>query len=126
MAERRPLVVGAGGLGELPAGDTLPAAAVVAVPATGYSLLADHNGAYLRFTAGTAKSITVRAEATHPLPGNGEWHIRNVGAGTLTLTPASGVSIAPPYAGTLNVPPGGTVTLKRVAPNEFDLMGVTA
>lgn len=89
------------------------------------NLLASQVGLYLRFTSGSAKAYTVRADATEALPANGEWHIRNVGANDLTIVEDTGVTINPPNGGTLVVPVGGTVTLKRVATDEFDLLGQT-
>ena len=99
---------------------------VTEVSDAGSNLLALQAGLYLRFTATAAKALTVRPDATEPLPANGEWHIRNVGAGDLTLVEGSGVTINPPNEGTLIVPVGGTVTLKLVAADEFDLLGQTA
>ena len=82
-------------------------------------------GKYIRFTNAAAKTLTVQDEATEALPANGEWHIRNVGAADLTLVEDTSVTINPPNGGTLVVPQGGTVTLKRVAEDEFDLLGQT-
>lgn len=80
----------------------------------------------MRFTASSAKTCTFRPNSVEALPANGEWHLRNAGAGNLTLTPGSGVTLNAPYSGTLVVPPQGTVTVKRVAADLFDVMGVTA
>lgn len=101
------------------------AATVVTVSATDTDLLASQAGQYIRFTASTAKTYTVRPDATEALTDNGEWHLRNVGTGDLTIVEGSGVSIAPPNGGTLVVPQGGTVTLKRAAEDTFDLLGQT-
>lgn len=100
-------------------------APVAAVTGTAHDITAGEVGSYLRFTAGTAKSCTFRPHSTHALPDDGEWHIRNAGAGNLTLTPGAGVALNAPHAGTLVVPPQGTVTVKRVAADVFDVMGVT-
>lgn len=100
-------------------------AAVETISATDTDLLATHAGKYLRFTAGTAKTLTVQDDATEPLSADVEFHIRNVGAGDLTLVEDTAVTINPPNGGTLDVPTGGTVTLKRVAEDEFDLLGQT-
>ena len=93
---------------------------------TSHDITAAESGGYLRFTATSAKTCTFRPESTEALPDNGEWHIRNVGAGDVTLTAGSGVTLNAPYSGTLVVPPQGTVTVKRVAADVFDVMGVTA
>lgn len=100
-------------------------AVVATVTGTAYDLLADDNSKYIRFTNAAAKTVTVRPDATEALPANGEWHIRNVGAADLTIAEGSGVTVNEPAGGTLIIPQGGTATLKRVAVNEFDLMGVT-
>lgn len=82
-------------------------------------------GRYLRFTNASAKTYTARPESTEALPPNFEVHGRNVGAADLTITAGSGVTINAPAGGTLVVPQRGTFTLKRVAADEFDLIGVT-
>lgn len=86
-------------------------------------LLADHAGQYLRFTNVAAKTLTVQDNATEALPADCEFHIRNVGTNDLTLIEDTAVTINPPHGGTLVIPTGATVTLKRVAEDEFDLMG---
>jgi hypothetical protein len=101
-------------------------APVSTVSGTSHDITAAEAGGYLRFTATSAKTCTFRPESTEALPDNGEWHIRNVGAGDITLTAGSGVTLNAPYSGTLAVPPLGTVTVKRVAADVFDVMGVTA
>ncbi|APZ81843.1 hypothetical protein vBEliSR6L_78 [Erythrobacter phage vB_EliS_R6L] len=96
---------------------------VVTIADANSNLLASQMGGFLRFTAGTAKILTVQSEATEAMPENGEWHLRNVGAADLTLAEGVGVTIHPPSDGTLVIPQGGTVTIKRVAEDEFDLFG---
>ncbi len=82
-------------------------------------------GNYVRLTSGGTKSVTVDPEATTALPDGGEWHFRNVGAGDATFVEGSGVTITPPNGGTLVVPVAGTVTLKRVGADAFELLGQT-
>jgi Bacteriophage T4 gp9/10-like protein. len=102
------------------------ASPVATVSAQDTDLDPAHNGHYVRFTYSGAKTLTVQDDATEPLPANGEWHIRNASAsGNLTLVEDTSVTINPPVGGTLEIEPGGTVTLKRVGTDEFDLMGVT-
>src|SRR5690606_5737370 len=100
-------------------------AAVVTGSGTSDDLDPAHEGSYQRWTNSSAKELTVEPESTTAQPANGEWHIRNVGAGSLTITAGSGVTINPPAGGTLVVPTGGTVTLKRVDEDEYDLLGQT-
>lgn len=89
------------------------------------NLLAEDVSRYLRFTATSAKTLTVQPESTVPQQANAEWHIRNAAAANLTIAAGSGVTINAPYGGTLIVPPQATVTLKRVAADTYDLMGQT-
>lgn len=100
-------------------------APVLPVTGTTYDVLAADVGSYLRFTDAGAKTVTVQDDATEALPDNGEWHIRNAGAGDLTLVEDAGVTINPPAGGTLVLEEGMTITLKRVAADEFDLIGQT-
>jgi hypothetical protein len=99
--------------------------AITEIATTLYDLDTNDAGSYLRFTAATAKTMSVRADATHALLDDSEWHIRNAGAGNLTLSPAGGVTITPPAGGSLIIPPDGVATLKRIAVDTFDLMGTT-
>lgn len=100
-------------------------AAVLAEASNAYSVGAADKGKYIRLTNAGAKTITVRDEAEHALPLNGEWHFRNAGVGDATFVPDAGVTVNAPAGGSLVVGEGGTVTLKRVAADEFDLMGST-
>lgn len=88
-------------------------------------LVITDSGKYLRFTSTSAKALTVPPQSSVSWVADTEVHVRNHGASNLTLTPGSGVGLNPPYAGTLVVPPGGTVTLKRVASDSWDVMGQT-
>lgn len=98
---------------------------VVQTEAADYTVDPDDVGHYIRLTNIATKDVTVDPEATTALPDDGEWHFRNVGAGDATFVEGSGVTITPPNGGTLAVPQNGTVTLKRVAADEFDLLGQT-
>lgn len=97
---------------------------VVMTDADDYTLLAAHVNLYIRLTASGAKQIIVQDEELEALPTNGEWHFRNVGDGDATIIPDAYTVVNPPAGGTLVIPEGGTVTLKRVAENEFDLFGL--
>jgi hypothetical protein len=97
----------------------------VQTEAADYVVDPDDAGNYIRLTNGGTKDVTVDPDATTPLPANGEWHFRNVGAGDATFVEGSGVVIQPPNGGTLVVPVDGTVTLKRVAADIFELLGQT-
>lgn len=80
-----------------------------------------------RFTTVGAKTLTVQPDATEAIPQDAEFYGANRAAsGNLTIVAGSGVTINVPAGGSLVINPGGTYTLKRVAVDEFDLMGQTA
>jgi len=83
------------------------------------------NTQYIRFTSGNVKTLNVRTDANHAIDTDAEFHLHNEGGNNLTVVPATGVTITPPPSGSLSIPTGGTATLKRVATDSFDLMGVT-
>lgn len=89
------------------------------------TLLLTDAGKYLRFTSTSAKTCTVPPQGSVSWADDTEVHIRNSAASNLTLAPGSGVTLTAQYNGTLVIPPQGTVTLKRVASNSWDVMGVT-
>lgn len=95
------------------------------ITTTTADLLTSNAGKYHRFTNTSAKTLTVRPNATHAIAQDAEFHLRNVGAADLTIVAGSGVTVNPPNGGTLVVPEGGTVTIKRVAEDVFDLLGQT-
>lgn len=99
--------------------------AVLAITGTTHDLAAADAGKYHRFTSASAKSLNVRAEADHALPPDGEWEVRNAGTLDLTIAPAVGVTVNAPAGGTLVMAPGMSAVLKRVAADEFDLIGHT-
>lgn len=101
-------------------------AAIQTVSTETSDLLDTQASAYVRFThTGTGKTLTVRPNATHALPDEGEWTIHNAGANGLTIVQGSGVTVTPPSNGTLVIPSGGTAFLKRTAADTFDLAGQT-
>lgn len=95
------------------------------IAGTTYDLLAADAGKYLRATNAGTKTFTVRDNADEDQPSSGEWHIRNAGAGDLTLVEDTAVTINVPAGGTLVLSQGMTATLKRVAVDEYDLIGQT-
>lgn len=79
-------------------------------------------GWYYRFTNATA-TFTFNPSAGFVV--GSEFHGRNAGVGTLTITASGGMTINAPAGGTLVIPPGGTFTVKIVGASEADLIGVT-
>lgn len=100
-------------------------APVVTIGGTSHDLAAEDESCFLEFTNASAKTLNVMLEANEALPINGEFHIYNAGAGNLTITPEGGVTVTPPTLGTLVIPQGAAVTLKRAAADVFRLIGQT-
>lgn len=91
-----------------------------------HNISGDEVGTYIRMVGAGAKTVTFRPDATEPLPQNGEWHIRNAaGSGDVTLVEGDGVTLNLPAGGSLVMEPGMTVTVKRIAADEFDVIGST-
>ena len=80
-------------------------------------------GSYLRYTGGGSKSLTF--DDASGFEAGQEFHGRNVSAGDLTLVEAGGMTLNAPFGGSLVVPQGGTFTVKIVAADEADVIGVT-
>ncbi len=81
-------------------------------------------GAYLRFTNGSAKTVTF--DSADGFTVDQEFHITNrASSGNLTLTEAGTMTLNPPKGGTLVLEPGDTVTVKMVDTDEADVMGST-
>lgn len=116
-------VNGATGAVVLTAADT--PATIITDATAARDLGASDMGAYIRFTNSAAKALTVRDNADVAITSGLEVHGRNVGAGDLTITEDTAVTVNVPAGGTLVIPQGGTFTLKKVATDEWDLFGVT-
>ncbi len=100
-------------------------ATIITDATTARDLGASDMGAYIRFTNSAAKALTVRDNADVAITSGLEVHGRNVGAGDLTITKDTAVTVNVPAGGTLVIPQGGTFTLKKVSTDEWDLFGVT-
>lgn len=88
------------------------------------SLAPADEGKYLRSTSATAVSLTMPVGLALVDPA-AEIHIRQAGAGLVTIVAASGVTINTPFGGTLVLAgQGATATLKKVAADEYDLFGL--
>jgi hypothetical protein len=102
--------------------------------AAGYAEIATESGAartaqasqgntYVRFTNASAKVYTFDDAEAYTI--GQEFHGRNVGAGDLSIEGTTGMTINPPFGGSLVIPEQGTFTVKIVAAGEADLFGVT-
>lgn len=79
---------------------------------------------YVRFLSDSPASLVVPNEGTVGFLDGTEIHIRAVGNGLVTVSEGSGVTVNPPFGGTLVLAgAGATVTIKKVGENEWDLMG---
>lgn len=82
-------------------------------------------GVFGNYTRFTHASPTYHFADDEPWEIGAEYHGRYEGSGTLTITSDTGFTINPPTDGSLVIPPGGTFTVKIVAADEADLLGVT-
>jgi len=82
-------------------------------------------GVYLRHTNASASTVTVPPQASVAWVADTEIHIRRAGDDDLTITPGSGVTLNAPSGGTLVMTAAMSVTLKRVASDEWDVIGDT-
>lgn len=78
-------------------------------------------GKLIRWTAGTAKTLTINTGLTV----GRVFAVYNAGAASLTLAAGAGMTITPPSGGTLVVPVGGLAVLWIVATGAAELAGVT-
>ncbi len=87
----------------------------------------DYAQGYTRFTGATPASFIVPlASSVNYIMGT-ELHVRQVGAGVVTILPTAGVTINAPFSGSLILAgAGATVTIKLVDTDEWDLMGQVA
>lgn len=106
----------------LPPAPTAVVAPVVSNSTSNLNASNSNNGNYTRFSH-ASPTYTFNDSATFTV--GAEYHGRYVGAGSLMITEAGGMTINPPADGTLEIPPGGTFTVKIVASDEADLLGVT-
>ena len=93
---------------------------------TTYNLADLINGTYNYFTNASAVTLTVQPESpTVVIPDNAEYKIERRGAGDLTITAGSGVTIYTPKGGSLILEDGDFVVLKRTGVDTYKLVGST-
>ena len=84
------------------------------------------NGTYNYFTHASAVTLNVQPESpTVVIPDNAEYQIERRGAGDLTITAGSGVTIYTPRGGSLILKDGDFVVLKRTGVDTYKLVGST-
>lgn len=100
-------------------------AEVVTVNTTSNNLEATQTFQYRRYINEGTKTLNIRTNAVHPVPDDGEWYVYNAVGAALSIVPAAGVTVNPPAGGSLIVPLNGTVRIKWVAPDTYDVFGDT-
>lgn len=80
---------------------------------------------YMRFTNGGASTFTIPPQSSVTWTADAELHVRRASGANLTLTPGAGVTLNAPSGGTLVMTNAMSVTLKRVGPDEWDVIGQT-
>ena len=96
---------------------------VVNEASTSLTATSANAGNYTRFTNASAKTYVFDSAQTYVT--GSEYHVRNVGAGSLTLSVSGTFTLNAPADGSLVVPQGGTATVKIVGAEEADVFGVT-
>lgn len=85
------------------------------------------NPRIVRFTGGASVSATVPDNATVAFPLGAQINLRQAGAGLLTVVEDTGVTVNPPFGGTLlSAGQGASFVLVKVAMDEWDLTGQVA
>jgi hypothetical protein len=95
---------------------------IVTVGGTTDTLALTDRDRYIRYTSGSAVTVTVPANATVAFPVGTEIHLRQAGAGQVTVAAAGGVTINTSETLLLRTQ-HATVTLIKVGTNEWDIMG---
>ena len=89
---------------------------------TSYTLLLSDSHKYIRMNNASASTLTVPAHADVPIAVTSTCHVRQVGAGQVTLVAAPGVTINTPETLKLRKA-GAIVSLTKVATDEWDVYG---
>ena len=87
-----------------------------------YTFILTDAGKYVRGNRGTAQTFTVPPNSSVAYATGSKLHVRQAGAGQITLAEGSGVTINTPET-LLIAKQHGTVTLVKVGTDEWDLMG---
>jgi hypothetical protein len=94
---------------------------------TSYTLVLADSGRYIRHSNASPSTVTVPPNSSVAFPVGTQLHVRQAGAGQVTLVQGSGVTLVPPFGGTLALAgQGATVSLVKVATNTWDVLGQVA
>lgn len=119
-------IVHNGTFGVVPLTDGSANSRVFEQNSTTYNLADLINGTYNYFTHASAVTLNVQPESpTVVIPDNAEYQIERRGAGDLTITAGSGVTIYTPKGGSLILEDGDFVVLKRTGVDTYKLVGST-
>ncbi|MNK33283.1 Collagen triple helix repeat protein [compost metagenome] len=101
-----------------------PLVTIITDTTTNRNIIAtDAHSKYIRMTNAAAKTITAQPNATTAIPVGSVIVFFNVGAGNLTITPGSGVTINKPAVQTFVLGQYASATLTKVGTDEWDLAG---
>tara|TARA_B100000749_G_scaffold112107_1_gene85587 strand:- start:20614 stop:21138 length:525 start_codon:yes stop_codon:yes gene_type:complete len=99
-----------------------PVAAPVQMVTASRALVLDDASRYLAAESADGVTLTVPAQASVTWPANVEIHIQQIGAGQVTISPATGVEIISEE--TLKTrKQGSPLTLKRLGENKWTVLG---
>lgn len=104
---------------------TEPGALVIVLSGTAYDMGDLTPGAWHVFTAAGAVTVTVEDDSVEPVPSNAEYGLEARGAGGVTLVEDSAATILPPKGGTLALETDDFAVLKRIAADDYRLVGST-
>lgn len=95
------------------------------VTLTTYTLNLDDAGRYLRCENASGCTITIPTDASVDIPVNTEYHFRRAAAGSVSFSPAVGVTLngVTGYTSSIGAV-GGVVTIKKIDDDEWDLFGL--
>lgn len=101
--------------------------AIITDSTTSRTLALTDTSSYIRFTNSSAITVTAPPNTSEDFVIGAEVHLRQAGTGTVTVAEGSGVTVTPPFEGTLALAgQGATATLKKVAANTWELFGQVA
>jgi len=84
----------------------------------------DYSYGYVRFVSVGPASFIVPSSGSYDFMLGTEIHVRQAGTGIISIVEDTGVTVNPPFGGSLVLAgQGATITVKKVGTDEWDLMG---
>jgi len=96
---------------------------IVSTASTARSFALSDVSKYVRFTAGTAITATIPANATTAFTAGDEIEIQQSGVGQITITPADGVTVSALDGNLVSAGTGALIRIKYIAADVWDVMG---